>query len=132
MKVWRCGFMRWRTREEPWGSHHVEARALKCDISEALTEGELSWVRCVEPELVLDVVELWYLLAMDTVANDFGLRLCRSWRALAAAQRGINDFIVTVFRQRAVVKGCHDAARLPSMSACARARRSGVRRMAGQ
>jgi len=32
--------MRCRTREEPWGSHHVEARALKWDISEAFTEGE--------------------------------------------------------------------------------------------
>lgn len=40
MKVCRWGFMRWRAREEPWGSHHVEARALKWDISEGLTEGE--------------------------------------------------------------------------------------------
>jgi hypothetical protein len=32
--------MRCSTREEPCGSHHVEAKALKCDISEALTEGE--------------------------------------------------------------------------------------------
>lgn len=30
--------MRWRRREEPWGSHHVDARALKWDISVGLTE----------------------------------------------------------------------------------------------
>ena len=30
--------MRWRIRDEPWGSHHVEARALKWEISSALTE----------------------------------------------------------------------------------------------
>lgn len=40
MKSWRRGFIRWRTREEPCGSHHVEARASKWDISEALTEVE--------------------------------------------------------------------------------------------
>lgn len=33
MKVWRSGFMRWRRREGPWGSHHDDARALKCDTS---------------------------------------------------------------------------------------------------
>lgn len=33
MKVWRSGFMRWSRREGPWGSHHDEARALKCDTS---------------------------------------------------------------------------------------------------
>lgn len=38
MKSWRSGFMRWRRREEPWGSHHVDARALKWDISVGLTE----------------------------------------------------------------------------------------------
>jgi hypothetical protein len=32
--------MRCRAREEPCGSHHVEARALKWLISEGLTEGE--------------------------------------------------------------------------------------------
>lgn len=30
--------MRWRRREEPCGSHHVDARALKWDISVGLTE----------------------------------------------------------------------------------------------
>lgn len=30
--------MRWRRREEPWGSHHVDARALKWEISVGLTE----------------------------------------------------------------------------------------------
>lgn len=30
--------MRCRIREEPWGSHHVDARALKWEISVGLTE----------------------------------------------------------------------------------------------
>ena len=30
--------MRCRSREEPCGSHHVEARALKCDTSVGFTE----------------------------------------------------------------------------------------------
>ena len=30
--------MRWRRRDEPWGSHHVDARALKWEISVGLTE----------------------------------------------------------------------------------------------
>lgn len=30
--------MRWRSREEPWGSHHDDARALKWEISVGLTE----------------------------------------------------------------------------------------------
>jgi hypothetical protein len=33
MKEWRSGFMRWRSREGPWGSHQLEASALKCDTS---------------------------------------------------------------------------------------------------
>jgi len=33
MKSWRSGFMRWRRREGPWGSHHDDASALKCDTS---------------------------------------------------------------------------------------------------
>ena len=55
--------MRWRIRDEPWGSHHVEARALKCEISSALTEekgvvDELSlslrsWLRERDEELKL-------------------------------------------------------------------------------
>jgi hypothetical protein len=31
--VWRSGFMRCRSREGPWGSHQLEASALKCDTS---------------------------------------------------------------------------------------------------
>ena len=31
--MWRRGFMRCRSREGPCGSHHDEARALKCDTS---------------------------------------------------------------------------------------------------
>lgn len=30
--------MRWRSRDGPWGSHHVEARALKWAISSVLTD----------------------------------------------------------------------------------------------
>lgn len=38
MKSCRKGFMRWRMREGPWGSHQEEARALKWATSEALTD----------------------------------------------------------------------------------------------
>jgi hypothetical protein len=38
MKSCRSGFIRCRSREEPWGSHHVDARALKCETSSGLTE----------------------------------------------------------------------------------------------
>lgn len=30
--------MRWRSREEPYGSHQVEARPSKCEISVGSTE----------------------------------------------------------------------------------------------
>lgn len=52
MKSWRSGFIRWRSREEPWGSHHEEARALKWETSVALTELE----DAEESELVEDSV----------------------------------------------------------------------------
>lgn len=48
MKSWRRGFMRWRSREGPWGSHHDEASWVKCDTSEALTE--LPCVDCEDVE----------------------------------------------------------------------------------
>ena len=38
MKSWRSGFMRCRRREEPWGSHHDEARAEKWESSLGETE----------------------------------------------------------------------------------------------
>jgi hypothetical protein len=44
MKSCRSGFIRCRSREEPWGSHHVDARALKCETSSGLTE-EVLWAR---------------------------------------------------------------------------------------
>jgi hypothetical protein len=44
MKSCRKGFIRCRSREEPWGSHHVEASALKCETSSGLTE-EVLWAR---------------------------------------------------------------------------------------
>jgi hypothetical protein len=41
--------MRCKSREEPCGSHHVEARALKCDTSVGLTDDvvlcERNWFR---------------------------------------------------------------------------------------
>jgi hypothetical protein len=33
MNEWRNGFMRWRSRDGPCGSHHDDASALKCDTS---------------------------------------------------------------------------------------------------
>jgi len=35
--------MRWRRRDEPLGSHHVEARALKWETSVGLTEDIVLW-----------------------------------------------------------------------------------------
>lgn len=37
MKSWRNGFMRCSNLDEPCGSHHVDARALKCETSSGLT-----------------------------------------------------------------------------------------------
>ena len=37
-KSWRSGFMRCRRREEPWVSHHEEARAEKWESSLGETE----------------------------------------------------------------------------------------------
>lgn len=37
MKSWRKGFMRCRILEGPWGSHHDEASASKCDTSSGET-----------------------------------------------------------------------------------------------
>jgi hypothetical protein len=36
--------MRWRSREGPWGSHQLEARALKCDTSVGSTVPVLVFV----------------------------------------------------------------------------------------
>lgn len=38
MKVWRSGFMRCKSREGPWGSHQLLARALKWVTSAGSTE----------------------------------------------------------------------------------------------
>jgi hypothetical protein len=37
---WRRGFIRWRSRDGPWGSHHVEARREKWETSVEETEDE--------------------------------------------------------------------------------------------
>lgn len=77
MKSCRCGFIRCSTRDEPWGSHHVDARALKWDISEALTDGESEGFVCggagfdegcelaEDDEEWEEVVVLWYRLAAE-------------------------------------------------------------------
>ena len=44
MKRWRSGFIRWRRREGPCGSHQLEARALKCETSVGSTEDACSEV----------------------------------------------------------------------------------------
>lgn len=45
MKVWRSGFMRCRRRDGPWGSHQLEASALKWDTSVGSTEDlGVSWL----------------------------------------------------------------------------------------
>lgn len=49
--------MRWRSLLEPCGSHHDEARALKCETSVALTEEE-GWEDSVGSKLVLYVARL--------------------------------------------------------------------------
>jgi hypothetical protein len=45
MKVWRIGFMRWRRRDGPWGSHQLLARALKWETSVGSTEEVEEWRR---------------------------------------------------------------------------------------
>jgi hypothetical protein len=56
MKSCRRGFMRWRGREGPWGSHQEEARAEKWEISVALTEEEVEgFGGAVELELEVEV-----------------------------------------------------------------------------
>jgi len=41
MKRWRRGFMRWRRRDGPCGSHQLEASALKWETSVGSTEEAL-------------------------------------------------------------------------------------------
>lgn len=60
MKLWRRGFMRWRRREGPWGSHQLDARALKCKTSVGSTVELLAglglWCRVVVDEKVREAV----------------------------------------------------------------------------
>lgn len=68
---------------------------MKCDISEAFTEGESV---CggggggVEEE-ALDVFVLWYRLAMEGMVTHEERMLRRNRRAVAVGRRGINAFI---------------------------------------
>jgi hypothetical protein len=68
MKSCRRGFMRWRSRDGPWGSHHDDASALKCNTSVGSTVEfeEGLWCLGVVVEIVRDAVgravrnaELW-------------------------------------------------------------------------
>lgn len=120
MKVWRCGFMRCSTREEPWGSHHVEARALKCDISEALTEGETGCCGGGVEEAALDVFVLWHRLATKRVLTHTPHMLRRNWRTVAAVRRGIKAFMLSLVRGdlRKVVRECSVRPPLLHMSGC--------------
>lgn len=47
IRSWRRGFMRCSRREEPWGSHHSAARAVKWETSLGLTEEKVEWHRDV-------------------------------------------------------------------------------------
>ena len=64
MKSWRSGFIRWRRRLDPWGSHQSEANVLKCETSDALTElvgaagwASVAWLR-VDGARCVDVVPM--------------------------------------------------------------------------
>lgn len=70
---------------------------MKCDISEALTEGESEWCGGGVTGEALDVVVLWYRLAMDAVTADERMLSCK-WCAATIGQRGINALIVAVNR----------------------------------
>lgn len=85
--------MRCRAREEPWGSHQVAARALKWEISSALTEEEEElglWVdchRCIVVDGDANVVGAEYCCGVDArQAIAFGFRTRRAivgtnWRS---------------------------------------------------
>jgi hypothetical protein len=57
MKSWRNGFMRCRTRDDPCGSHHVAARALKWEISSGLTDDPVAFDLRFELVLVGEEVD---------------------------------------------------------------------------
>jgi hypothetical protein len=56
MKSCRRGFMRWRSRDGPCGSHHDDARELKCDTSVGSTVEfeEGLWYLGVDVNIVRD------------------------------------------------------------------------------
>lgn len=95
MKSWRSGFMRCRSREEPCGSHHEDASALKCETSVGSTvelgEGGL-WRRAG-------------VVVKARVAGDgrsegeaVALRGCEDWRRQRCIERiarvGVCGFIL--------------------------------------
>jgi hypothetical protein len=57
MNSWRIGFIKWRTREGPIGSHQELAREEKWETSDAETEEvEVEWERRVEGQRRRDIV----------------------------------------------------------------------------
>lgn len=87
--------MRCRAREEPWGSHQVAARALKWEISSALTEEEEGpglalWLECHRCVVVV---------VFDGDAVAMGAEHCCGVDAMRA--------IVLGFRTRRVIVGAN-------------------------
>lgn len=89
MKSWRSGFMRWRSREEPWGSHHEEARALKWDTSVGSTvEAEGSCGRdWVAVKARVGVIVVVVVEDMRGVGESVGLWVCGIWRRQCCIER---------------------------------------------
>lgn len=77
--------MRCSSREEPWGSHHEEARALKCDTSVGSTVevGEVGlWCRVgvvVKARVAVD--------GMHDVLAIVDLWTCEVWRTQRCIER---------------------------------------------
>lgn len=68
MKSWRNGFIRCKSRDGPWASHQLDARALKCDTSVGLTDD-------CEFGVVKDEVVLYAQARIETGAgSDFARR----------------------------------------------------------
>ena len=69
MKSCRRGFIRCKRREEPCGSHHVEAKALKWDTSAGLTDDvelcRICWALRRSRERFLSAVERVAILVLE-------------------------------------------------------------------
>lgn len=102
MKRWRSGFMRWRRRDGPCGSHQLDARALKWETSvgsteEALLEvDESARVECSREEVAglckdccarseRRVVGSWSTLAVTLLREMDIVQIGMSWWSSVAA-----------------------------------------------